>query len=122
MKRSVRRLAAAVAIGLTLPDPALAQSGPDLEELAKRDQNPLARFVRVQIEDNGVGITPENLTRIFNHGFTTKADGHGFGLHAAANAAHQMGGSLTAASAGAGCGATFTLDLPFEPTTIGAAR
>jgi amino acid transporter/signal transduction histidine kinase len=79
-------------------------------------------MLRVQIEDNGVGISPENLTRIFNHGFTTKADGHGFGLHAAANAAHQMGGSLTAASAGTGRGATFTLDLPFEPTTIGAAR
>jgi PAS domain S-box-containing protein len=68
--------------------------------------------VRVTIADNGVGIAPENLTRIFNHGFTTKTDGHGFGLHSGANAAREMGGSLTARSDGPGQGAEFSLELP----------
>lgn len=68
--------------------------------------------VRVAIQDTGVGLLPENLTRIFAHGFTTKADGHGFGLHSCALAAGQMGGSLHAQSAGLGRGATFILELP----------
>jgi signal transduction histidine kinase/uncharacterized membrane protein affecting hemolysin expression len=68
--------------------------------------------VAIAVRDNGVGIPPANLTRIFNHGFTTKKDGHGFGLHSGANAAKEMGGSLTAFSAGPGRGAEFTLKLP----------
>jgi C4-dicarboxylate-specific signal transduction histidine kinase len=68
--------------------------------------------VQIQVADNGVGIPPENLTRIFSVGFTTKKDGHGFGLHSGANAAKEMGGQLTAHSDGPGCGATFTLELP----------
>ena len=68
--------------------------------------------VRLVVADNGVGIPPENLTRIFAHGFTTRKNGHGFGLHSGALAAKEMGGSLLAASAGAGCGAAFTLELP----------
>jgi PAS domain S-box-containing protein len=71
--------------------------------------------VRVSVIDNGVGIPPENLTRIFAHGFTTKPNGHGFGLHGAALAAQEMGGSLTVHSDGRGAGATFTLELPVEP-------
>jgi nitrogen fixation/metabolism regulation signal transduction histidine kinase len=70
--------------------------------------------VRVQVADNGVGISPENLTRIFAHGFTTRKDGHGFGLHSAALAAKAMGASLHAESPGPGMGATFTLDLPMK--------
>lgn len=68
--------------------------------------------VSVILTDNGIGISPENLTRIFAHGFTTRKDGHGFGLHSGANAAQEIGGSLTAESEGLGRGATFTLDLP----------
>jgi len=71
--------------------------------------------VRVSVIDNGVGIPPENLTRIFAHGFTTKPNGHGFGLHGAALAAREMGGSLTVHSDGGGAGATFTLELPVHP-------
>src|SRR5207248_875533 len=33
--------------------------------------------IAIIVRDNGVGIAPENLTRIFGHGFTTKKDGHG---------------------------------------------
>lgn len=68
--------------------------------------------VLISIMDTGVGIPAENLTRIFNHGFTTRAAGHGFGLHSSALAATDSGGSLRAASLGLGRGSTFTLELP----------
>jgi PAS domain S-box-containing protein len=77
-------------------------------------------FVCLAVEDNGVGIPAENLTRIFAHGFTTRADGHGFGLHSAANAAHEMKGSVAVSSAGPGRGATFTLQLPVAPPAVPA--
>ena len=65
--------------------------------------------------DNGVGISPENMTRLFSHGFTTRESGHGFGLHSGALAAQELGGSLRAESGGPGLGASFILDLPFAP-------
>lgn len=68
--------------------------------------------VQLSVQDNGIGILAENLTKIFQHGFTTKATGHGFGLHSSANAAKEMKGSLCAYSDGPGLGATFILDLP----------
>ncbi|PTX94430.1 PAS domain-containing sensor histidine kinase [Opitutus sp. ER46] len=68
--------------------------------------------VQLSVIDNGVGIPAANLTRIFQHGFTTRARGHGFGLHSSANAAREMKGTLTVHSDGPGTGATFTLDLP----------
>ena len=69
-------------------------------------------FIKIDVTDNGVGIPAENLTRIFNHGFTTRKEGHGFGLHSGALSAKELGGSLKAQSDGAGKGATFTLQLP----------
>lgn len=74
------------------------------------------RRVSVEVQDNGVGIPQENLVRIFQHGFTTKKNGHGFGLHSGALAARQMGGSLTVNSEGPGQGATFKLELPIGET------
>jgi signal transduction histidine kinase len=65
-----------------------------------------------EVTDNGVGIKPENLTRIFQHGFTTRNDGHGFGLHSSANAAAEMGGLLNCCSDGPGMGSRFTLQIP----------
>ena len=70
--------------------------------------------VKISVTDNGVGIASENMTRIFNHGFTTRKTGHGFGLHSAALAARELGGVLTVHSEGPGCGATFTLELPTQ--------
>ena len=78
--------------------------------------------VTVSIADNGVGIAPENLTRIFAHGFTTRKDGHGFGLHSGALAAQEMGGTLTAESEGPGRGATFTLTLPISHDLTASPR
>ena len=73
-----------------------------------------ANGVRIAVSDNGIGIQPEHMTQIFDHGFTTKKDGHGFGLHSGALAAREMGGGLCVESAGRGHGATFTLDLPLR--------
>ncbi|HRY48388.1 MAG TPA: PAS domain S-box protein [Candidatus Paceibacterota bacterium] len=68
--------------------------------------------VRLTVQDTGIGISPENLTQIFRHGFTTKRNGHGFGLHLGALAAREMGGTLNVASTGIGHGAQFALELP----------
>ncbi len=74
--------------------------------------------VRIQISDNGVGISQENRNKIFTHGFTTKVNGHGFGMHSCANAAKNLGGSLRIDSEGPGRGATVTLRLPLIPESI----
>jgi DNA-binding LacI/PurR family transcriptional regulator/signal transduction histidine kinase len=66
----------------------------------------------VRVRDNGEGIRPEHLGRLFAYGFTTKPDGHGFGLHACREHLAGLGGTLTAESEGVGRGATFTISLP----------
>lgn len=72
----------------------------------------------IEVIDNGVGILPENLIKIFSQGFTTKSSGHGQGLHASSLFAQQMGGSLKAQSKGHQCGAILTLVLPYQPRHI----
>jgi len=67
------------------------------------------------VADNGVGIAPDDRQKLFQHGFTTRKDGHGFGLHSGALAAANLGGALTVASDGLDRGATFTLELPVTP-------
>ena len=74
-------------------------------------------WLKIEIEDNGVGIAQDDLTKIFSHGFTTKEEGHGFGLHSCANAIQEMGGNLTVKSDGLGKGATFTITVPFVEAT-----
>ena len=91
---------------------ALSTKSADNKQIVIRLQLASPERVRITVSDNGVGIAPEHLTLIFNHGFTTKKDGHGFGLHSGANAAKEMGGSLTAHSDGPGKGAEFALELP----------
>ncbi len=73
--------------------------------------------LRVHVIDNGEGIPPENLARIFTHGFTTRKEGHGFGLHSCRLAAQAMGGRLSVHSAGRDQGATFTLEVPIRAVT-----
>lgn len=74
--------------------------------------------LELEVCDNGLGIAAENLSRIFQHGFTTKKTGHGFGLHFSANVATELGGSLVAYSDGLGLGTTFRLTLPFNDTQL----
>jgi signal transduction histidine kinase len=73
--------------------------------------------LQVSVKDDGEGIAPENMTRIFAHGFTTRKEGHGFGLHSCALAAIEMNGHLTAQSDGPGKGAQFTLQIPLKTVT-----
>jgi len=75
---------------------------------------PTDEYFMIEVSDNGIGIEEGNLTSIFNHGFTTKEDGKGFGLHSSANVAKELGGSLIAVSSGIGKGATFSLNLPIK--------
>ena len=93
---------------------ACAEAGQPGRVITLRVANDQGRL-QISVADNGVGIAPENLTRIFNHGFTTRKDGHGFGLHSGALAAREMGGTLSAQSDGLGQGATFTLEIPVKP-------
>ncbi|MHC8373530.1 DAHL domain-containing protein [Pseudomonas sp. MDT1-85] len=72
-------------------------------------------ILQISVKDDGEGIEPENMTRIFAHGFTTRKEGHGFGLHSCALAAIEMNGHLTAHSDGPGKGALFTLQIPLKP-------
>ncbi|WP_395806661.1 ATP-binding protein [Archangium minus] len=85
----------------------------DERRLTVKIERGLNERVRIEVQDSGMGISPEMLTRIFQHGFTTRDEGHGFGLHSSALAAQEMGGSLAAHSDGLGRGATFTLELPY---------
>lgn len=73
--------------------------------------------VKISIIDNGIGIPEENLVKIFGHGFTTRKDGHGFGLHSGVFSARELGGALTVQSDGWGKGATFTLEFPRQPAS-----
>jgi signal transduction histidine kinase len=78
----------------------------------------LGSVLRITVADNGEGIAGENLVRIFSHGFTTRRDGHGFGLHSCVLAAQEMGGVLDVHSDGPGLGATFTLDIPITAPRV----
>lgn len=81
-----------------------------------RIDSPSQDRVRMEVTDDGIGISQENLIRIFQHGFTTRKDGHGFGLHSGALAARELGGSLNVRSDGLNRGATFTLEIPIRPS------
>ena len=99
---------------------ACQDSDRDDRRLTVRVSNGAGR-VRISVVDNGVGIPSENLIRIFNHGFTTRKTGHGFGLHSGALAAKEMGGALEVHSDGPGQGAVFTLELPVLTPEISEA-
>ncbi len=93
---------------------AVEESGREDKAITLRVETLDHTAVKVIVADNGVGVPRENLSRIFGQGFTTRKDGHGFGLHSGALAAREMGGSLTVKSEGVGCGAAFTLSLPMK--------
>jgi two-component system, LuxR family, sensor kinase FixL len=71
----------------------------------------------ISVEDTGVGVSEEHKGLIFNHGFTTKETGNGYGLHHSACVAIELGGTLSCLSRGVGMGATFTLELPLRQPT-----
>jgi signal transduction histidine kinase len=99
-----------------------------LEEVPQEQRRLLVRLstdgktALIQVVDTGVGIAPEAQEKLFSHGYTTRKDGHGFGLHSSALTAALLGGSLTLKSEGLGKGATATLELPLHaPSPEGLA-
>lgn len=68
-------------------------------------------MVVVSIADNGIGITPEDLSKIFNPFFTRKPDGTGLGLPITQRILHQHGGVIDVESK-VGVGTTFYVKLP----------
>jgi two-component system, NtrC family, sensor kinase len=99
---------------------AITEARPEKKQLTVRIHHAGPRTLAITVSDNGIGIPPENLTRIFSHGFTTRKDGHGFGLHSAALSAQQMGGCIVAHSDGPGRGASFSLELPLGQMEVAA--
>ena len=92
-----------------------ASESPEKRLTVRLRCNQAERRIQIEVRDTGVGIPPENLARIFTHGFTTREDGHGFGLHSGLRMAKEIGGSLTVQSEGVGKGASFILEFPCEP-------
>jgi sensor domain CHASE-containing protein len=72
-------------------------------------------FFRIEVKDNGLGISADNLTNIFNYGFTTKQSGNGIGLHTSSSFIQEMGGKLYATNNESGPGATFIIELALHP-------
>jgi signal transduction histidine kinase/uncharacterized protein YdeI (BOF family) len=94
---------------------AVLQQNPPEKKIVVKLEPAQDDMIRITVADNGMGIPPENLARIFGQGFSTRKDGHGFGLHSSALAAQDLGGKLAAHSEGAGLGATFYLEIPIHP-------
>lgn len=99
---------------------ALARARPAQPLLTLEVRMSRAEWLTLHVQDNGVGIAPENLARIFAQ--NAKEGASAFGLHDAANAAKELGGSLRAHSAGLGLGAIFELELPYHPVRAELTR
>ncbi len=80
--------------------------------------------LQVRFTDDGAGVAPEHLPRIFERGFSTKSreSNSGIGLHWCANALHALGGSLKAGNPEPGQGASFVVEFPLAEQANGAAR
>jgi signal transduction histidine kinase/PAS domain-containing protein len=91
---------------------AVNEKNPDSKIITLKTEVSIDKKIRIHIIDNGCGIDPENAVKIFSYGFTTKKDGHGFGLHSSSILAEEMDGNLRASSLGTGKGAEFILTIP----------
>ena len=101
---------------ITNASQALEQGKQTGRQLTFRIDSVKDQSVRISVADNGMGIAPGDLPRIFGQGFTTRQGGHGLGLHGSALLARELGGNLVVTSGGPGQGAVFTLELPFRNT------
>lgn len=93
------------------------QDSHDLNLSVKYQDDDEASVV-MTIQDSGIGIAPEDLSKMFTRGFTTKTDGNGIGLHSSILAIQNMGGSMHVQSEGVGRGATFTLTFPVQKEAV----
>ncbi len=99
---------------------AMRQQARDCHDLKLRVnyQNGDEAFVVMTIQDSGIGIAPEHLSKMFTRGFTTKQDGNGIGLHSSIMAIQNMGGEMHVLSDGIGKGAMFTLTFPVQKEVV----
>ena len=81
-------------------------------------------LLHLQCRDDGVGISQENIKRIFEKGFSTKSreTNYGIGLHWCANALNALGGRIWASSAGDGHGATLHILMPVNARETSTVR
>ena len=93
------------------------QDSHDLNLTVKYQDDDEASVV-MTIQDSGIGIAPEDLSKMFTRGFTTKTDGNGIGLHSSILAIQNMGGSMHVQSEGVGRGATFILTFPVQKEAV----
>lgn len=70
------------------------------------------RDLEIEVSDTGIGFDEQTQAKLFTHGFSTKTAGNGLGLHYCANAIREIGGGISASSAGPGLGATFRIIVP----------
>jgi C4-dicarboxylate-specific signal transduction histidine kinase len=95
---------------LTNAKDALVDCGKTDKRLVLRTRFTEGDAMAIDVQDNGPGVAPENIARLFTFGFSTKPHGHGFGLHHSSMTATEMGAELRCDSSAEG--ATFTLALP----------
>lgn len=79
--------------------------------------SPGVSYVRIDILDQGGGIAPEQMSKIFDPYFSTKDEGTGLGLATAHSVITQHGGTITVESR-LGQGTTFTVYLPATTTMV----
>ena len=75
------------------------------------------RYVKISVEDEGIGIPPENLSRIFDPYFTTKEEGHGLGLAGTYSFIQSHGGYISVESE-VGAGTAFTFYVPASENSV----
>lgn len=91
------------------------------EEEPPRGLDPLPAQVAVEVRDNGPGMGPDDLERIFSPFFTTKPQGTGLGLAIVRKVVDAHDGRITAVSA-PGRGAAFKVTLPVVPSVRSMGR
>ncbi|MFQ5950576.1 MAG: sensor histidine kinase [Candidatus Geothermarchaeales archaeon] len=87
------------------------QAMPRGGQLTARTETPSPEWVVVSLADTGVGISDENLLKLFQPLFTTKAKGIGLGLATSKTLMEGHGGTIEVRSE-AGKGSTFTVRIP----------
>ena len=95
------------------------QAMPQGGELRIRVHPAEGQQMEVLVEDNGTGIAPENMDRIFNLFFTTKPEGTGVGLALVFRTIHLHDGDIEVQSV-PGSGTTFRVILPLAEGPEGA--
>lgn len=78
--------------------------------------------IHLHVADSGPGIDEAHVAHLFQYGFTTKKEGHGFGLHYSARLVEQMNGIISVKNGAPDMGAIFTVSIPVvrdhsQPTT-----